>query len=165
MSILLDNYAKLGFYEKNEIICLLNPEPPSPASLIIAPKQPIPIIEQINDDTFGKMFVAATKLGVISAQATGTNDFNILVQNGEAAGQKTGHASINVITRRKDDGINLSWNPGQTNEAELNSAEELLLLALSKTAQKQELPAKQEKKTADSQEESQLAHYYLNRIP
>ncbi len=109
---------------ENEKICLmLSPEPATPGHLIILPKKHFPILEQVPDYVIKEMFVNANKASTALFETLGAQGTNILIQNGEPAGQKHSHAMLNIIPRFENDNLNLSWTPKQANDEEMKTLE------------------------------------------
>ena len=45
--------------------------------------------------------------------------FNIVQNNGECAGQTVFHFHIHLMPRREDDGINVTWTPGEPTDEQI----------------------------------------------
>ena len=55
----------------------------------------------------------APTLGQALLKVTEAEGFNMLVNQGEVAGQVVGHVHFHLIPRRKGDGLGYRWNAGQ----------------------------------------------------
>ena len=59
-------------------------------------------------------------------KAFGADGFNMIQNNGEAAGQSVFHLHLHVIPRKAGDGAVGLWKPGQTTPEEMNEAAEAI---------------------------------------
>jgi len=115
---------KIGLvYEDDDIAALLSPTPASQGHLVIAPKKHQIILEQVPDWIMGKLFTTANKLSIALFEGMGVHGTNLLIPNGEPAGQSTPHVTVNVVPRVENDGLNLLWQPKQIGEEELANVE------------------------------------------
>jgi histidine triad (HIT) family protein len=56
---------------------------------------------------------AVPRLGQALLAVTGAAGFNVLVNQGRAAGQEVFHVHVHVIPRAADDGLGYRWNAGK----------------------------------------------------
>src|SRR5574341_367042 len=110
-------------FEDEKIFAMISPEPVAPGHVLVLPKNHSPIIEAVPDFVVGDMFKIANKIGVAVFEALGAQGTNILVQNGQPAGQKHTHAMLNVIPRFENDNLQIGWQPKPADEGELSSLE------------------------------------------
>jgi len=122
-------------YEDEEVAAMLAEKPAVAAHVILLPKEHDPIIEKIPDDVFGHMLNIANQISVVSFQAIGAHGTNILINNGIVAGQKTDHASIHIIPRTENDGLNIQWSTIKAEEDDLTTVQLLLKEELEKTSE------------------------------
>ena len=110
-------------FEDEKALVMLSPEPVAPGHVIVLPKEHAPIIEAVPDFIVGDMFKVANKIGVAVFEALGAQGTNILIQNGQPAGQKHNHTILNVIPRFENDNLQVGWQPKPSDEGELSSLE------------------------------------------
>lgn len=110
-------------YEDEKVVAFLNSNPATVGHITIVPRQHTPIFEQIPDFVVSELFTKANKLSIACFEALGAEGTNILIQNGLAAGQNSGHVSINIIPRKENDGLNLLWKPKQMSEEQMSTLE------------------------------------------
>jgi histidine triad (HIT) family protein len=115
------NYLKI--YEDDKTISVLNKTPAAIGHVLIIPKEHYTIIEQVPDFEIGHMFNIANKISSAIFEALNMQGTNIIVENGVAAGQETAHFAINIIPRRENDGLNLTWQPKKLSEDEMSTVE------------------------------------------
>ena len=110
-------------YEDSDIVAFLSDNPSVVGHIIIAPKKHSPIFEAVDDPITGKLFNIANKISAAVFESIGAKGTNLIVHNGIAAGQEDPHFSINIISRRDDDGIIFDWPPKQLSEEEMATIE------------------------------------------
>ena len=159
---------KNAVYEDELVIAVLNDKPATGGHLLLLPKQHFTIIEQIPDETVSRMFSIANRLSVACFDTLGAHGTNILIQNGVAAGQKSSHASVHIIPRVENDGLNLQWQPIKATEEDLKASQMALESELEKKDEKKdevkELP-KEEEVIEEIPEEENYLLKQLERIP
>ena len=110
------------------------------------------------------MFKVANKIAVVCFETLGIQGTNILINNGIAAGQKTGHASINIIPRIDNDGLNLQWTTITAQDEELTTVQLTLKQALETPKEEvKEVPMEEPEEEIPEEENYQLKQ--LDRIP
>ncbi|MBD3249599.1 HIT domain-containing protein [Candidatus Woesearchaeota archaeon] len=159
-------------YEDDTVAVIMGPAPAAPGHVIVVPKKHYPIIEQIPDEEFGKIFNIVNKVSTAifeSVEATGTN---IIVQNGVAAGQLIPHSFIHVIPRKDDDNIDFQWQPKQIApeqfskvEANLKKAAESIEIGKKKEKKKEPVKAKKEPEKMKATKQENYMIKQLERIP
>ena len=158
---------KNAVYEDESVIALLNDRPSTGGHLILMPKQHFTIIEQIPDETVSHLLTVANKLSVACFDVLGAHGTNILIQNGVAAGQKLSHASVHIIPRVENDGLNMQWQPIKVSEEELKTVQMNLESELEKKEEKKEevKEAKKEEVVEEIPEEENYMLKQLERTP
>lgn len=110
-------------YEDDVIIAVLDINGAEAGHCFVIPKSHYPIIEQVPDTEVARLFQVSNKISVAIFDALGAQGTNIFVANGIPAGQTVAHFTINVVPRRKNDGISLQWQPKQLSEEEMSTVE------------------------------------------
>ena len=98
-------------YEDDDFTVILDAAPATKGHALILPKEHYANIYELDDETAGKALKLAKKLAIHMTDKLGCDGFNIIQNNGEAAGQTVFHFHIHLIPRYKDDGAVLQWNP------------------------------------------------------
>ena len=101
----------------------------------VFPKEHFTILEMVPKEIIQKCSIIANKVGVAVFESLEAQGTNVIIKNGLAAGQKTPHFSIEIIPRRKEDGLNLQWEPKQLMEDEMELATSLLSEEIKKIMQ------------------------------
>jgi len=100
-------------YEDDDFRVILDLGPASKGHALILPKTHAKNIYELPDELAAKVFVLAKKLAVAMTNALQCDGFNILQNNGEAAGQTVFHFHLHLIPRYREDNVKLTWEPGQ----------------------------------------------------
>ncbi len=113
-------------YEDEDFTVILDVNPATRGHALILPKEHYANIYEIDDETAGKAFRLAKKLSTQMTEKLNCDGFNILQNNGEAAGQTVFHFHMHLIPRYKDDKALLQWKPGKPSEDELKALRDML---------------------------------------
>ena len=104
-------------YEDDDFRVILDLGPASRGHALILPKAHYANIYEIPEELAAKAIVLAKKMAGIMTEALGCDGFNIVQNNGEAAGQTVFHFHMHLIPRYKDDKAGFGWNTGELDEA------------------------------------------------
>jgi histidine triad (HIT) family protein len=110
-------------YKDSQVIAFLAEEPAVVGHVIVAPNMHSPIFEGLDNDTTAAVFRVANRISAAVFESIGAKGTNLLVQNGIAAGQENPHFTVNIISRRDDDGLIFDWVPKQLSEEEMAAVE------------------------------------------
>lgn len=122
----LMNQKVLTLFEDEHIVAMLHPTPTAAGHIIVMPKEHAPILENVPDFVVASMFVKANELSGILFESLNMMGTNVILQNGEAAGQKFTHAMLHVIPRAENDGLNFQWQPRTVDEESMSKVELML---------------------------------------
>src|SRR3989344_5369816 len=107
-------------YEDDKVLAVLHLKPAVPGQILIFTKEHFPIIEQVPDFIIGHAFAVANKLSIAMFDVIGAQGSNMVVENGNAAGQTIPHFSITLLPRHENDGLNLQWQPKKISDDEMD---------------------------------------------
>ena len=116
-------------YEDDDFRVILDLGPASRGHALILPKAHYSNIYEIPEELAAKAIVLAKKMAGIMTEALDCNGFNIVQNNGEAAGQTVFHFHMHLIPRYKDDKAGFGWNTGELDET---TKQEVLTKVLAK---------------------------------
>lgn len=116
-------------YEDDDFRVILDLGPASKGHALILPKAHYANIYEIPEELAAKAIVLAKKMAGIMTEALNCDGFNIVQNNGEAAGQTVFHFHMHLIPRYKDDKAGFGWNTGELDEA---TKQEILTKVLAK---------------------------------
>ena len=106
-------------YEGEKFRVILDLGPATKGHALILPKEHYADIYEIPEETIGDAMKLAKKMAGLMTDKLGCDGFNIVQNNGEAAGQTVKHFHIHLIPRYKDDGQHILWEPGEVSQDEL----------------------------------------------
>lgn len=116
-------------YEDDDFRVILDLGPASKGHALILPKAHYANIYEIPEELAAKTIVLAKKMAGIMTEALDCDGFNIVQNNGEAAGQTVFHFHMHLIPRYKDDKAGFGWNTGELDET---TKQEVLTKVLAK---------------------------------
>ncbi|XP_004492259.1 adenylylsulfatase HINT3 [Cicer arietinum] len=93
----------LKLYEDDMCLCILDTNPLSHGHSLIIPKSHFPSLDATPSSVVGAMCSKVPFISNAIMKATGCNSFNLLINNGEAAGQVIFHTHIHIIPRKAYD--------------------------------------------------------------
>ncbi len=112
-------------YEDEDFRVFLDLNPATRGHALLVPKEHFDNLFELEDKLCEKAVVLAKKLASRMKQVLGCDGFNLVQNNGEAAGQTVFHFHLHLIPRYESDMAGISWNPGKVSLEEL---EELTVL-------------------------------------
>ncbi len=150
--IIYEDEAALAFLPENASV---------PGEVVLIPKKPYSIMEQIPDEVLEHLFTLAKRLSDVCFEILSGQGTNILIHNGVTAGQEVPHFSIRILPRRKEDGLNMKWSSEKEDEGELDSVHNILtaetknifISAMKAKHKPIEKEVKEEKKEIDAEAE------------
>ena len=104
-------------YEDDDFRVILDLGPATKGHALILPKKHYADITEIPEDLLSRAAVLAKKIVTFMMKALPCDGYNVVQNNGEAAGQTVFHFHMHIIPRYEGDGQNINWVPG-TSEAE-----------------------------------------------
>ena len=105
-------------YEDEDFRVILDLGPAAKGHALILPKAHYANIYEIPEELAAKAIVLAKKMAGIMTEALDCDGFNIVQNNGEAAGQTVFHLHVHLIPRMNDDNIDIKWAQGECSDGE-----------------------------------------------
>ena len=99
-------------YEDADFRVILDIEPASKGHALILPKEHYANLYELSDELASKALVVAKKVITKMTDIVGCAGYNVVQNNGEAAGQTVFHFHMHLIPRYEDDQVNIKWAPG-----------------------------------------------------
>ncbi|XP_010482105.1 PREDICTED: adenylylsulfatase HINT3 [Camelina sativa] len=93
----------LKLYEDDMCLCILDTNPLSNGHSLIIPKLHYPTLEETPPSVVAAMCSKVPLISNAIVKATDSDSFNLLVNNGAAAGQVIFHTHIHIIPRKEHD--------------------------------------------------------------
>lgn len=105
-------------YEDNDFRVILDLGPASKGHALILPKEHYPNLYELPDEMAEKAILLAKKMVMKMTEVLGCDGFNVVQNNGTAAGQTVFHFHIHLIPRYENDHAGFGWNVGELNETD-----------------------------------------------
>lgn len=98
-------------YEDSDFRVILDASPATKGHALILPKQHYADLYEITDETLAKAAVLAKKIVTREKEVLGCDGYNIVQNNGEAAGQTVFHYHMHLIPRYAGGDKIVAWQP------------------------------------------------------
>lgn len=108
-------------YEDDKIMAILDINPSNPGHVLLFPKEHATVLAEVSDDVVSKMFIIANKIAKNQFENLNAKGTNILVSNGQLAGQTAPHVLVNIIPRFEGDKVAIGWERNKADESELDA--------------------------------------------
>ncbi len=105
-------------YEDEDFRVILDIEPASKGHALILPKEHYANLYELDDEVAAKALVLAKKMIHKLTPILGCEGYNIVQNNGSAAGQTVFHFHMHLIPRYKEDNVKIGWKMGKLTEEE-----------------------------------------------
>lgn len=105
-------------YEDEDFRVILDLGPASKGHALILPKEHYANLYELSDELTAKVLGVAKKVITKMTEVLGCDGYNVVQNNGEAAGQTVFHFHMHLIPRYKDDNVGLGWNMGELTDAD-----------------------------------------------
>lgn len=113
-------------YEDEDFRVFLDLNPATRGHALLVPKEHFDSLFELDDELCQKAIVLAKKLAGRMKQVLGCDGFNLVQNNGEAAGQTVFHFHLHLIPRYENDTAGIVWTPGKISSEELEELTALL---------------------------------------
>lgn len=106
-------------YEDEDFKVIFDLNPASKGHALILPKQHFANLYELDDETASKVLKVAKRVTGALKEELGCDGYNLVQNNGEAAGQTVFHFHMHLIPRYKGDTVNVTWTPGTMDKEEM----------------------------------------------
>ena len=106
-------------YEDDKFRVILDMGPGSRGHSLILPKEHFKDVTEITPEYAAEVLPLAAKIGAAMKSQLGAAGFNVLQNNGEAAGQTVFHFHVHIIPRYEGGAKIVTWTPGDPTGEEL----------------------------------------------
>ena len=100
-------------YEDDDFRVILDIEPASKGHALILPKEHYANFYELPDELAAKILLVAKKVITKMTDIVKCDGYNVLQNNGEAAGQTVFHYHMHLIPRYQEDEVTIAWNHGE----------------------------------------------------
>ena len=103
-------------YEDADFRVIMDIQPASKGHALILPKEHYANIYELPEDLAAKAIVLAKKMITKLTDIVGCDGYNVLQNNGEAAGQTVFHFHMHLIPRYAEDDVTITWKAGELSD-------------------------------------------------
>ena len=111
-----------SIYEDEDFNVILDASPATKGHALILPKEHYANMFEIDDDILAKAAKLAKKIMTHEKEILGCDGYNLVQNNGEAAGQTVFHFHMHLIPRYSDNNESkmINWKPNEFSDEEMN---------------------------------------------
>ena len=113
-------------YEDEDFRVILDLGPATRGHALLLPKNHFANLFELDDETAQKALLVAKKMAGKMKDALGADGFNLVQNNGEAAGQTVFHFHMHLIPRYENDNAGILWEPGETTPEDMAEVKRLV---------------------------------------
>ena len=114
-------------HEDEEFRVILDLGPATKGHALILPKNHYKNVYELPDDAAASVMKLAKKMAVTMTEKLSCDGFNLVQNNGEAAGQTVFHFHMHLIPRYENDGQQIGWAAGESTPEELEAVKKLIV--------------------------------------
>lgn len=108
-----------ALYEDQDFCVILDLNPAASGHALILPKYHYQDVCDLDEAVGAKVLPLAGKIGSAMKRALGCDGFNLVQNNGTAAGQTVNHFHMHIIPRYEGGPAMVTWEPGSVSAEEL----------------------------------------------
>ena len=105
-------------YEDEDFRVILDLGPATKGHALILPKEHYANLYEIDEEVAAKAFKLAKKMVTELTEVLGCDGYNVVQNNGAAAGQTVFHFHMHLIPRYKNDDAGFGWKTGKLTDAD-----------------------------------------------
>lgn len=98
-------------YEDDHVLAFLDVSPLAIGHTLVIPKEPAETLDKLSDDAAAAIGRVLPRICRAVMEATGTQAFNVLQNNGPGAHQAVFHVHFHVIPKPASGGLEIGWSP------------------------------------------------------
>ena len=114
-------------HEDEEFRVILDLGPATKGHALILPKNHYKNVYELPDEAAASVMKLAKKMAVTMTEKLSCDGFNLVQNNGEAAGQTVFHFHMHLIPRYENDGQQIGWAAGESTSEELEAVKKLIV--------------------------------------
>ena len=124
--IISGDIPAMKIYEDENCIATMDINPATPGHTLILPKNHYKDLTELPETLAGKLMMVAKTVGIREMERLGADGFNVVQNNGRAAGQTVMHYHIHVIPRYAGGTQIVAWEPTAPTTEQLSEIRERL---------------------------------------
>lgn len=117
-------------YEDEHVLAFLDIGPLSKGHTLVIPKERAGRLHELSDEAAAALGRVLPRLCRAVMAASGSEDYNVLQNNGAPAHQAVFHVHFHIIPRLSGQGLEIGWRPGQLDPAEARALQGRIQAAL-----------------------------------
>ena len=117
--IISGEIPSMRVFENEDCIAIMDINPATPGHTLVIPRKHYADITELDEETAGKLLMVAKSIGIRQKEALGADGFNVVQNNGRAAGQTVLHLHFHVIPRYAHGPQMVIWEPTQPTTEQL----------------------------------------------
>ena len=106
-------------YQDDNMIAFMDVNPAAKGHVLVCPIKLYQSLDVVPVELLTTMMTMLPKLAIAACRAVGAKDYNVLSNNGTAAGQTVFQTHFHIIPRMEGDNITVPWKPLTTSPEEL----------------------------------------------
>ena len=107
-------------HEDEHVLAFLDVGPLSSGHILVIPREAKAFLHQLSDDSAAAIGRALPRIARGLMEATGTNAYNVLQNNGKEAHQEVMHVHFHIIPKHEDGtGLKFEWNPNPLSDGDV----------------------------------------------
>jgi len=99
----------LKIFEDDVLVAFLDVGPISEGHTLVMPRQHVERVHSCPPELLGQIWIRLGRIAGAVASAMGADGYNVLCNNGRAAGQVVEHLHFHIVPRRAGDGVFTQW--------------------------------------------------------
>lgn len=119
-----------SLYEDDDFRVILDAGPATKGHALILPKEHYADVCELDEAVGAKVLGLAAKIGRAMKSGLGCAGFNLVQNNGEAAGQTVKHFHMHIIPRYEGGPVIVAWEPGPADAEETEKIVEAITAQL-----------------------------------
>jgi histidine triad (HIT) family protein len=114
-------------YEDEDFRVILDMGPATKGHALLLPKKHYGDLFELEDEIAAKALKTAKRVAAQMKEALHADGFNLVQNNGEAAGQTVFHFHMHLIPRYRDDHANILWKPQEISDTYMEETRKEIL--------------------------------------
>ncbi|ALL01546.1 histidine triad (HIT) protein [Pyrodictium delaneyi] len=128
--IIRGEIPSVKIYEDENVVAFLDIYPINPGHTLVVPKRHVEYLHELKDDEAAALINAVKKLAPRIVEAMGADGYNVVTNNGRAAGQVIFHVHFHIVPRFEDDKCRFDCERSKPSMEELEKVGEQIRRAI-----------------------------------
>lgn len=103
-------------YEDDQVLAFLDVGPLSEGHTLVIPKERVAYLHEMSDEQAAAIGRVLPRIARAVMLATGTDQYNLLQNNGPRAHQAVFHVHFHIIPKTDAGGLGVGWKPGSLDD-------------------------------------------------